>query len=208
MAGVKKIYWFEELGENRPKKLAVLYIHVGAHDQAYWAIFNITDEWKPWNKEPYLGLHPNLLIIDLCCLNLTEIVCKYMQSSKISRSAWIKCYDMFLKVGPCLSMLSWSLVGLCSNNRSSQGFDGAEAQSNLCRVTWWPRNICSPSSLNTCGMKRSFPGDFKLLVCFSFLHLSASSFLTLANLLIFLYLDNLPFHLPLPLIHGHVNGVH
>lgn len=172
MAGVKKIPWFEELGENRPTAL-----YICADDQAYWAIFTITDDWEPWNEEPYLGPHPTLLIIDLHCLILTEILCKCMQSSKISRSAWIKCYDVFLKVEPCLSMLSWSLVGLCSNNRCSQGSDGAEAQSNLCHVTWWPRNICSPSSLDTCGMKRSFPGDFKLLVCFSLLCLSASSFL-------------------------------
>lgn len=85
--------------------------------------------------------------------------------------------------------------GLCSNNRSSEESDGTVARSDLCYVTCGPRNICSPSSLDMCGMNRSFPGEPEPFVCFNSLHLAASSschpFLTLANLLIFLYLVNL-----------------
>lgn len=84
----------------------------------------------------------------------------------------------FLKVELLIHARSHGVLwGLCSNNRSSEESDGAVARSDLCYVTCGPRNICSPSSLDMCGMNRSFPGESKLFVCFNSLHLSASSFL-------------------------------
>ena len=62
------------------------------------------------------------------------------------------------------------LWDLCSNNRSSLESDGTVAQSDLCYVTCGPRNICSSSSLDMCGMSRSFPRESKLFACFN--HLS------------------------------------
>lgn len=83
----------------------------------------------------------------------------------------------FLKVELLIHAHSHAtLWELCSNNRSSEESDGAVARSDLCYVTCGPRNICSPSSLDMCGMNRSFPGESKLFACFNSLRISASSF--------------------------------
>lgn len=55
-----------------------------------------------------------------------------------------------------------------SNNRNS---DRAVARSDLCYVTRGPGNICSPSSLDMCGMNTRFSGELYSL------HLSAPFFL-------------------------------
>lgn len=114
--------------------------------------------WQPMVLAGYLTLHRT-------------------NKSKCLHSVWTECQDVFSKGWAAYPRSHGVLWGFCSNNRGSEECDGAEAQSDLCYVTWWPGNICSPSSLDMCGMNRSFPGESKLFVRFSSLHLFASTLL-------------------------------
>lgn len=86
--------------------------------------------------------------------------------------------DIFFKAELLICARSHGILWeLCSNNRGSEESDGAVAQSGLCYVTCGPRNICSPSSLDMCGMNRALPGESGPFACFNPLQLSASSLL-------------------------------
>lgn len=108
----------------------------------------------------------------------------------------------FLKV----ELLIRVLVGPCGNCaptiEAQKKIWWAEVRSNLCYRTWRPSNICSRSSLDTCGMSGSFPGDAKLFVCRSCLSFSETSYnsYTLVSLftfaLLLLFGFNLGFSTP------------